>query len=434
MPQIFLSALFSFTERSHRTRLSHRGPTALASLTFHKQHELFQIFFFVCGMASAPGRLDFMGGVGDYSGGLVLQVATAATTSVSLSSAACEAGSAVVSLRTASFGAEELPLPWLLQWESSTRALPLSERLSQVRAYLQSQGRPRWVFYVYGCVAAFLGETGWLPEAASSLAVSITSRVPLSQGVSSSASIEVAMLRALRSHSGAPLPDLRLAHVGQAVENFCAGAPCGLMDQLASSLGQAGQVLPILCRPDAVSPLVALPPGVLVVGWPSGAEHALDGASPYALARAATFMAKKALEAALGRKLQHITELLPSQLAAALHAIPEAMTGQAFLEAFGGVDDALSTIVPSHTYSLRAGAQFPVQESFRCVQPPLCLGSSCPHVWCASRILLLQLTPPSLHAPLPLAPPPPCAGAPLPCPCSSHWRARPLAAQPLPPR
>ena len=308
-----------------------------------------------------------MGGVGDYSGGLVLQVATAATTSVALAAAPTAAGAEdAAALRTSAFGAEALPLAWLRAWSASSAGSPLSARLALVRAHLQALGAPRWVSYVFGSLAGFVGETGWLPPPGSSLTIDISSSVPLSQGVSSSASIEVAMLRALRAHSGAPLADLRLAHVGQHVENFVVGAPCGLMDQLASSLGAPAQVLPILCRPDAVSALVALPPGVLVVGWPSGAEHELGGASPYGLARAATFMAKKVLERALGRQLAHITELQPSELAAVAASVPEAMSGRDFLAQYGAMDDALSVVDPNHTYSLRASAQFPVGENFRC--------------------------------------------------------------------
>ena len=147
------------------------------------------------------------------------------------------------------------------------------------------------------------------------------------------------------------------------------GAPCGLMDQLACSLGAPGRALPIVCRPDAVGEPVGLPPTVAVVGWPSGVKHALSGAaSPYLVARTAAFMAKKALERAPGgRPLAHLTELRPSELARAAPAsLPASMTGAAFLAAHGGVDDALSRVEPGTAYPLAAAAAFPVGENFRC--------------------------------------------------------------------
>ncbi len=312
---------------------------------------------------SAPGRIDMLGGVCDYSGSMVLQVATLVETRVTVATAP---GADSLAITTEAFGALALPLAEARDWLSATEGQPLAARLPALRARLAALRAPRWASYVFGSLAAFCAETGWRPPAGLSLRVA--SRVPLAQGVSSSASIEVAVLRALRAFSGAPLGDLRLAHVGQAVENYVVGAPCGLMDQLAASLGRAGRVLPILCRPDAVQAPVPLPRGVVVVGWPSGAEHALDGASPYGVARAATFMAKAVVEAALGRKLAHITELLPSQLAPVLARVPEAMTGAAFLAAHGGVDDALSAVEPARTYALRDSARVPVEEHFRCVR------------------------------------------------------------------
>ena len=306
-----------------------------------------------------------MGGVADYSGSFVLEVATSVETTVSVREGEAPAAAGSVTLSTAAFGAETVGdgLTWLRAWQARAGSLPLSERLAQVRAYLE--GRPRWVLYVFGSLAGFVGGTGWVP-AQCCLHLTVASSVPLSQGVSSSASIEVAVLRALRAFSGAALDDIALAHLGQRVENYVVGAPCGLMDQLASSLGRAGQVLPILCRPDVISPLVPLPAGTCVVGWPSGAEHTLDGASPYGIARTASFMAKKVLEATLGRKLGHLAQLQPSEVAAVLNRLPESISGADFLAAHGGVDDALSTVEPGRTYALRAGALFPVQESFRC--------------------------------------------------------------------
>ena len=80
---------------------------------------------------------------------------------------------------------------------------------------------------------------------------------------------------------------------------------------LASALGAPGEVLPILCRPDDVRALVPLPPSVTVVGWPSGVKHVLSGsASPYLVARTATFMAKKMAEAILGRPVDLLTRAM----------------------------------------------------------------------------------------------------------------------------
>ena len=57
------------------------------------------------------------------------------------------------------------------------------------------------------------------------------------------------------------------------VENCVVGAPCGLMDQMASSLGAAGSLLALRCQPAEVLPPVALPPHVRLWGIDSGIRH-----------------------------------------------------------------------------------------------------------------------------------------------------------------
>jgi galactokinase len=312
-----------------------------------------------------PGRIDMMGGVADYSGSWVLQVATARATTVTatLAPASSSAGPAgVVELASDPFGAFSVTLAPLRAAVSAGEHASLD--LKAVRAFLTELKAPSWVFYVYGSLAVFVRETGWLPAADTTLSLGVTSTVPASQGVSSSASIEVGTLRALMAVSGVSVTPLRTAHIAQAAENYVVGAPCGLMDQLASALGSPGKVLPILCRPDQVRDAVPLPETVTVVGWPSGVKHDVAG-SPYLTARTATFMAKRIVEGLLKRKVAHITEFSPSVLLTVLEQVPESITGAAFLEQYGGVDDNLSVIAPGDVYAVRNSARFPVEESFR---------------------------------------------------------------------
>jgi galactokinase len=62
-------------------------------------------------------------------------------------------------------------------------------------------------------------------------------------GVSSSAALEVSMLRGLRELFDLDLDDLALARIGQAAESEFVGAPVGIMDQMAASLGRDGEAL-----------------------------------------------------------------------------------------------------------------------------------------------------------------------------------------------
>jgi galactokinase len=64
----------------------------------------------------------------------------------------------------------------------------------------------------------------------------ILSRVPLGSGLSSSASLEIAVGRALRDLYSLSLDDIALARAAQRAENEFVGAPVGIMDQMACLL------------------------------------------------------------------------------------------------------------------------------------------------------------------------------------------------------
>ena len=283
----------------------------------------------------APGRLDFLGGVADYSGSLVLEMPLRLTTRVTIT---------------------ETRMPELVFHSEGQESctIPLGT---------DPQDAPKWVRYPYGCLWLFSAAQRWKPKGG--LKFQISSSVPESMGVSSSAALEVATLRALEKLSGQEFTGTKLAKLAQRAENEIVGAPCGLMDQLASAYGVRGALLPILCRPDRLGDPVKLPKGVIALGWPSGVKHAVSD-SPYATARAGAFMGKKLIEKGTKRKLTHATELSPSQVRSlSEEVLPTSLTGRVFQNRCGGVDDPLSTIEASRRYDVRAAVSFPVEENNR---------------------------------------------------------------------
>ena len=286
-------------------------------------------------IGEAPGRLDFLGGVADYSGSLVLEMPLALTTRVTLT--------------------EHPTREFIFESAQEGRCV--------VAAGTPPTSVPKWVRYPYGCFLLFCEAQAWKPR--TGLTFAIRSRVPTSMGVSSSAALEVATMRALEAYSGKKFSGTALARLAQRAENEVVGAPCGLMDQLASAYGVRGALLPILCRPDLLGEPVKLPRGVIAVGWPSGVKHAVT-ASPYATARAGAFMGKKLIEHATGRRLAHATELVPAEVRAFSRTmLPEKISGIIFLSRAGAVDDPLSKVEPLKTYAVRAAVSFPVEENFR---------------------------------------------------------------------
>jgi L-arabinokinase len=286
-------------------------------------------------LGEAPGRLDFLGGVADYSGSLVLEMPLRLTTRVTLTEQPARA------------------------WEF----VSAQEGRCTVAPGTPPAQVPKWVRYPYGCFLLFCRTQHWQPRAG--LRFAIRSRVPASMGVSSSAALEVATLRALEQLAGRKFTGTALARLAQRAENEIVGAPCGLMDQLTSAYGARGALLPILCRPDVLGEPVRLPPGVIAVGWPSGVKHAVTD-SPYGTARAGAFMGRKLIERATGRRLAHATELTPAEVRGCPRTVlPTKISGRTFLVRAGGVDDPLSKIEAGRTYAVRAALSFPVEENFR---------------------------------------------------------------------
>ncbi len=71
----------------------------------------------------------------------------------------------------------------------------------------------------------------------------INSDVPIGSGLSSSAALEISLLRALNELFKLKLEPVTMAKYGQQAENEFVGARVGIMDQMVSALGQENQAL-----------------------------------------------------------------------------------------------------------------------------------------------------------------------------------------------
>jgi galactokinase len=108
-----------------------------------------------------------------------------------------------------------------------------------------------WAAYVAGVVWA-LRQTGQpIPGGT----MSITSDVEMGSGLSSSAALECAVLGAIASAAEMRIDEKEQARLAQRAENEYVGAPTGLLDQLASLLGEASTALLIDFRDVTVAPV-----------------------------------------------------------------------------------------------------------------------------------------------------------------------------------
>lgn len=154
--------------------------------------------------ASAPGRVNLLGEHTDYQGGFVLPTAIPQQLTVEVA----RNGSAAHRLHSVSSG-----------------------QSVQVSVGEVGEG---FAPYVTGCTELCGVREG--------LDVLVSGHVP-SGGLSSSAALEVATLRALRDLYDLQLDDVELALRGVKVEHDFVGVKCGVMDQMASSLAHTGTML-----------------------------------------------------------------------------------------------------------------------------------------------------------------------------------------------
>lgn len=93
--------------------------------------------------------------------------------------------------------------------------------------------------YVGGCVRVLEQRGIEVPP----LKLRIDSNVPVGAGLSSSAALEVATLRALAELLGLALENEEIAALARRAETEFAGVSCGIMDQMACSLAQPARML-----------------------------------------------------------------------------------------------------------------------------------------------------------------------------------------------
>jgi galactokinase len=192
--------------------------------------------------ADAPGRVNVIGEHTDYNGGFVLPAA--------------------IPLRTRAEVA--------VRDDTTVRAASAGVGDGTVVSYRLGEERPGrgWLDYVQGITCVVAAGGGRI----AGFDLRLDSDVPVGAGVSSSAALEVAVLRALRHAFGLALDDIALALAAQRAESDFVGARVGVMDQMASSLAGAGAALFLDTRSLAWRH-VPLPPTIELVVLDSGVAH-----------------------------------------------------------------------------------------------------------------------------------------------------------------
>ena len=325
-------------------------------------------------IARAPGRLDLMGGIADYSGSLVLEFPLAVATLVAVQQVKTSMVS-ILSVNADEIGGTPLvtlPLEVLCPPDGSLE-------YAQARELLTANPHQEWAAYVAGVLVVLQRECHVTLH--DGVNIMIYCDVPIGKGVSSSASLEVATMQALCTLFHAPLTGPMLAHLCQKVENFIVGAACGVMDHMTSACGEQDSLLSLLCQPAELQKPISLPSSLEVWGIASGVRHTVSG-SDYTTVRVGAFMGYRMIAELAGLTIkrnegQHvdITDPLWSGYLANIAPstwetlyrdhIPLKMSGEAFLEHYYGTPDVVTRVNPKQEYALRQPTAHPIYENHR---------------------------------------------------------------------
>ncbi|HEY1302959.1 MAG TPA: hypothetical protein VGF24_05395 [Vicinamibacterales bacterium] len=300
-------------------------------------------------IARAPGRLDVMGGIADYSGSLVLQRPIAEGTCAAVQ------GIDRPAIELVSIGrpALDISIATLLRDDE-----PIDYETAKQRF---GRGDQHWAAYIVGVFLVLARER---ERRLSGARVVIGSDVPEGKGVSSSAALETAVMQAAVCAFNVPIAPRDIALLCQQAENLVAGAPCGVMDQMTCVFGVPDALMALLCQPAELQASVPLPGDLAVWGIDSGERHVVSGAD-YASVRCAAFMGLRILADHLRVPDGYLANVDPAEFERVASQLPEQLSGEEFLAHDGATSDTVTKVVRERTYLVRVATAHPIEERRR---------------------------------------------------------------------
>ena len=215
-----------------------------AKTIFEKQYGITPMWF-----AVAPGRVNLIGEHTDYNDGFVLPMAIERYTVIAAAPSDSDEST-------------------LFSTHKNDSAVMVTDGSSQPPSQVV------WSSYVQGTIQCTF-EAGFKVKPFRAV---IHSDVPLGGGLSSSASLEVAVATLVEAMTGQSFDPVEKALLCQKAEHHYAKMPCGIMDQLIATLGQAGHAMLLDCR-SKLPTMIPMdnPTSVSVLIVNSNVKHELTG-------------------------------------------------------------------------------------------------------------------------------------------------------------
>ena len=124
------------------------------------------------------------------------------------------------------------------------KIIGISSEFGELRSLTSSSNDGSWLDFVRGAIYYCQK----ISPSIKGIDVAVSSTIPSGSGLSSSAALEIALLRAITKLKDISIHSQEMAKIGQKIEHQFVGTQCGIMDQMASACGSFGQAIFLDCE------------------------------------------------------------------------------------------------------------------------------------------------------------------------------------------
>lgn len=323
--------------------------------------------------ATAPGRLDVMGGATDVAGSLLVQKALEPVSTAYVATLDDQS----IALKIVHQGTPTHDI--VCKYPDLIGEFP-TIHYDYTRQQIQRVHPDELITALLGCLVVLYTERKLKFEG---LAIVLVSDLPWGAGVGATASLEMALLKAVSSSLNLTVDPYELPLLAHRAENWVGSFATGPSRHIVSYLGDLRQLTPLRCQPAEAFHPIDLPDALSFVGVGTGGEVSLANATNARL-RTAMFMGYSIVALASGASVRdlevaketgnwstlpyggYLGNIPPSEFEDKyLPILPERLTGQDFFEKFQTSIDIISFIDRDEEYNILKGTRLPVYENFR---------------------------------------------------------------------
>ncbi|MBI2425819.1 MAG: hypothetical protein HYV27_23545 [Candidatus Hydrogenedentes bacterium] len=325
-------------------------------------------------VARAPGRLDVLGGVAEYSGATLLSIPTREAVLVAVQ--ALQGGNALRLVWLKQSGVSRAFEAPLAQMQPGGRLIAFDE----ARAWLNARPGSGWIAPVLGPMLAMLHQKE-LPFPGG-VTIFIQSTLPEGSGAGEAPALGVAVLQALSVLLEIPLKGLDMARLVQSGTQQLTGAAQGLVEPLTASTGNEDELLAVKCQPGKVESAFRIPESLALWGITTGETTEAHEAQKLKV-RIAAFMGYRIMAelSELPWKYSfdsshaivddvrwhgYLANVSPLAYEAEFRkSLAESMGGRAFLDRYRANCDPCTKVDPEGNYPVRPATELPIYENAR---------------------------------------------------------------------